>query len=208
MDCTQIRGRLLAWQYGELSPAEQAEVARHLAACAVCRQEASGWQEFRGQLQAFTGPAVQVNIPGIYQQALQRRESGTRRWRRAAVAVTALAAAVLIAVVPKLEVRVDASQLIVRWGAPAEPVPAPVLAQTPAPAPQVSAEDLALVKNLVRALAQEVQAGDRRQQEALLAMQARLEYVLGQTSEYVAANERDKAVLAAQFRLQRKGDHQ
>ncbi len=214
MHCTQIRERLLAWQYGDLSPVEQAEVTRHLATCAACREESSAWQEFRGQLGAFTGPAVQVNLSGVYQAAVQRHEQRVGRWRRSAIAIAAVAAVVLIAVGLKLEVRVDASQVVVRWGAPAEILPmseppGPVLIQTQPAAPQVTAEDLALVKNLIRALAQDVRTRDRQQQEALLQMQSRFETLLGRTTEYVAANERDKAALyLTQVRMQKKGDKQ
>ena len=215
MHCTQIRERLLAWQYGDLSPVEQAEVTRHLATCAACREESSAWQEFRGQLGAFTGPAVQVNLSGVYQAAVQRHEQRVGRWRRSAIAIAAVAAVVLIAVGLKLEVRVDASQVVVRWGAPAEILPSmseppgPVVIQTQPVAPQVTGEDLALVKNLIRALAQDVRTRDRQQQEALLQMQSRFETLLGRTTEYVAANERDKAALyLTQVRMQKKGDKQ
>jgi len=114
----------------------------------------------------------------------------------------------------KLEVRVEASQVVVRWGTPAEILPmseppGPVVIQTQPAAPQVTAEDLALVKNLIRALAQDVRTRDRQQQEALLQMQSRFETLLGRTTEYVAANERDKAALyLTQVRMQKKGDKQ
>src|SRR5437588_11953373 len=109
MNCTQIRERLLAWQYGELSPAEKAKVESHLVTCAACRQESSAWQEFGGKLGAFTGPAVQVDLSGLYREAMQRNERRMRRWRRSAMAAAAVAAIVLIAVGLKMEIRVDAS---------------------------------------------------------------------------------------------------
>jgi hypothetical protein len=222
MNCTQIREKLLAWQYGELSPAEQAEVESHLAACAACRQESSAWQEFRGKLGAFAGPAVQVDLSGLYREAMQRNERRVRRWRRSALAAAAVAAIVLIGVALKLEVRVDATQLVLRWANPpkiedriskiedrsADNRSSILHPPSLKSAPQVSAEDLQLVKDLVRVLAQEVQTRDRRQQEALFLLQARFETLLGQTYDHVAGNERDVAALyAAQFRLQKKGDN-
>jgi anti-sigma factor RsiW len=227
MNCEQIRERLLAWQYGELQAAEQTEVAKHLAGCAACREELSGWQEFRHQLGAFTGPAVRVDMPGLYQEAMRRSERRAWRWRRSALVAAAVAALVLIAVGLKLEVRVDAAQLVVRWGngegargrrGEGEKIQGPLAAADslgatvvpgPQAGPQVTAEDLALVKNLVRALAQDVRTRDRQQQKALSQMQARFESFLNQVDKYVAANERDKAAFyTAQFRLQKKGDHQ
>jgi len=223
MNCEQIHERLLAWQYGELPAAEQTEVSNHLAGCAACREELSGWHEFRHQLGAFTGPAVQVDLPGLYQEAVRRSERRARRWRRSGLVAAAVAALVLIAVGLKLEVRVDAAQLVVRWGSPngregegekeqgpltATDSPRPATVQAPGAGPQVTAEDLALVKNLIRALAQDVRTRDRQQQEALWQMQARFESFLDQVDKYVAANERDKAAFyTAQFRLQKKGDH-
>jgi hypothetical protein len=223
MNCKQIRERLLAAQYGELPTEEQALVETHLAECAACRQESAGWQEFRGALGEFTGPAVQVDLPALYRQAVLKNEQRTRRWRRSAIAAAAVAAVVLLAVGLKLQVRVDRTQIAMGWGAGAA-VDSPTgkiderdsqlrgLGDSSPPgqgkdAP-VSQEDLTLVKNLIRALAQDVRSRDRQQREALLAMQTRIEYLLGQTTEYVAANERDKAVLAAQFRIQKKGEHQ
>ena len=227
MNCEQTHERLLAWQYGELPAGEQTEVAKHLAGCAACREELSGWHEFRHQLGAFTGPAVQVDVPGLYQEAMRRSERRARRWRRSSLVAAAVAALVLIAVGLKLEVRVDAAQLVVRWGSgegergrggegekeQARHLPgtnsarAPIV-QAPEAGSQVTAEDLALVKNLVRALAQDVRTRDRQQQEAFWQMQARFESFLDQVGKYVIANERDKAAFyTAQFRLQKKGDH-
>src|SRR5439155_12941055 len=84
----------------------------------------------------------------------------------------------------------------------------PAAVPAPEAGPQVTAEDLALVKNLVRALAQDVRTRDRQQQEAFWQMQARFESFLDQVGKYVSAQERDKAAFyTAQFRLQKKGDH-
>jgi anti-sigma factor RsiW len=213
MNCTQTRERLLALEYGELSPTEQAEVDSHLATCATCQRESAAWREFRGKLGAFTGPVVHVNLATVYQHAMRRHERRVQSWRRTAIAASAAAAAVVVIVlVLKLEVRVNASQVVVRWGPPEQVLsatterPAPAI-QTRPGAPQVSAEDLALVKDLVRVLAQDAQNRDRQQQKALLQMEARFETLLRQVDEYVFANERDKAGLyTAQFRLRKKGD--
>src|SRR5439155_16243413 len=97
-----------------------------------------------------------------------------------------------------------AAQLVVRWGsgegekeqarhlAGTDSARAPIV-QAPEAGSQVTAEDLGLVKNLVRALAQDIRTRDRQQQEALWQMQARFDSFLDQVGKYVAANERDEA---------------
>ncbi len=216
MNCTQVRERLLVWQYGELPAAEGAEVEGHLATCAACREELSAWQSFRRRLEAFQGPAVHVDLPRVYQLAVQRHERRVRRWRRTALAVCAAAAVVLIAVGLKLEIRVEASQVVFRWGGPS-PVapqfqePAPPVVQIQPPLPPVTAEEVLLAKNLVRALAKEVETRDRQQQEALLRLQGRFETflaLLGRTNDRSASNERDvDALYAALFRISKKGEN-
>jgi hypothetical protein len=42
MTCDEIRAQLMAYQDGELEVGEREEVARHLADCAVCREELDG----------------------------------------------------------------------------------------------------------------------------------------------------------------------
>jgi hypothetical protein len=213
MNCTQVRERLLAWHYGELSIPERAAVDKHLETCADCRERSLAWREFRRTLDAFNTPAVQVNLPRLYQQAVERHERHVGRWRRAAVAVMAAAAVALVAVGLKLEIRMETSQVVVHWGGPSqglrqlpEPPPAPAMAQAQPPVPQVNPEDLQLVKDLIRVLAQDIQTRDRRQQEALLRLQAHFETLLGRANDRWAGNERDVAALyAAQFRLDKKG---
>ncbi|HEV3204625.1 MAG TPA: zf-HC2 domain-containing protein [Gemmataceae bacterium] len=214
MKCTEIRARLLAWQYGELPAAEGAQVEEHLASCAACREQSLVWQELRRKLDAFRQPAVEVDLPRVYQQAVERQERRVRRWRRGALAVIAAAAAVLLAVALQLEIRVDAAQIVFHWGGPSKVQPqsseplAPAMASTQPPVPSVVAEDLQLVKDLIRVLAKEIQTRDRRQQEELLNLQTRFETLLGRAYDHWAGNERDVAALyAAQFRFQKKGEN-
>jgi anti-sigma factor RsiW len=226
MNCNQVRDRLLAWQYGELSAGEQAEVEAHLAGCSTCREESSAWRGFRRRLEAFKGPALQIDLPRIYQQAAQRHERRVRRWRRTALAVLGLAAAVLIAVSLKLEIRVEASQVVLGWGGSANTPPQPAAEaggpldqiraedlesirawakemRTQSRIRQVNGEDLELVTELIRALAKDVQTRDRQQQDALLRFQARFETLLVRA---MASNERDVAALYnAYVRIPKKG---
>jgi anti-sigma factor RsiW len=212
MNCNEIRARLLAAQYGELPDAERGIVERHLAGCAACREESSQWREFRGLLDALRAPAVAVDLPRLYAQAAHRRERSVRRWRRAAWCAVAAAAAALVVVGMKLELRVGPSQVVLHWGGPPAAPPQgpdmpPATVPTPAAVPRVNSEELQLVKDLVRVLAQEVDTRDRRQQEELLRLQTRFETLLGRAFDRWASNERDVAALyAAQFRFQQKGE--
>jgi hypothetical protein len=233
MNCDQVRDRLLAWQYGELSAGEQAAIEAHLAGCSACREESSAWQGLRQRLEAFKGPALQIDLPRIYQQAAQRHERRVRRWRRTALAVLGMAAAVLIAAGLKLEIRVEASQVVLGWGGSAKVIPqTPDTPPQPAAVPggplaqisaqdlesirawakemrthgrirQVNGEDLELVTELIRALAKDVQTRDRQQQDALLRFQARFETLLVRA---MASNDRDVAALYNAFvRIPKKG---
>jgi anti-sigma factor RsiW len=215
MNCTDIRDRLLAWQYQELPAAERALVTKHLESCAACQEHSLVWRELSRRLDAFTGPAVAVDLPRLFHQVVQRQEQRARRWRRTALAfVAAVAAVLLIAIGLRLEIRLDGSQVVVRWGDPP-----PVAPQTPAPpsasatvpnqfsVPHVDPDDLQLVKDLVRVLAQEIQTRDRQQQQGLLRLQARFEAFLGAIDVRSANNERDVAALySAQFRITNKGE--
>jgi len=150
----------------------------------------------------------------VCQQAVQRQDQRVRWWRRTTVAVTAAAAVVLIVVGLKLELRVDATHIILGWGDSARvpPVniepPAPAVAQTQPPIPPAYGEDLQLVKDLVRVLAREIQVRRSEQQEELLRLQTRFETLLAQAYDHLAGNDRDVAALyAAHFRFPKKGEN-
>jgi anti-sigma factor RsiW len=215
MNCDDIRTRLLAWHYEELPAAEQAEVARHVDGCGSCREQSLAWQELGRKLDTLRVPAAHVELPRLFQQAVQRQERRLRGWRRTAAALVAAAAVGLIAVGLKLQIRMEASQVVVSWGNPPEAKPqVPELPSPPTIAPvqptvsQVNPEDVQLVKDLVRALATEIQWRDHQQQENLLRLQARFEALLGGALDRWASNERDVAALySAQFRLHKQGEN-
>jgi hypothetical protein len=175
MNCTDARARLPGLLYGDLSADEAGAVRKHLAGCAGCRQEQAALEGVRRLLdQAPTPPAVQVDLPRLYAAAAAHRR-GARRWRRGLV-VAGVAAAALLAVLLRMEVRVDAGQLVLRWGAPPETQPAPLLPRPEAPpAPAVTAADLKFLKDLLLAQADDALANDERVRQALVDLQARLD---------------------------------
>ena len=69
------------------------------------------------------GQSKPVDIAAIYRAALDRQVKTARRWKRVAGAIATLAAGViLLALVPKLDVRVTGDEFTVRWGQPAKVV--------------------------------------------------------------------------------------
>ena len=89
------------------------------------------YPETRAALDAIPAPAIRpVDLAAIYRTAHERQIWIARRWKRTTVGLTALAAGViLLALVPKLDVRCNAEEFAVRWGEPpriVEPAPAVV----------------------------------------------------------------------------------
>jgi anti-sigma factor RsiW len=214
MNCSEIRTALPELLYGELTPAQAQAVQSHLATCAACQAEFSGLKQVSGALDKLTVPPVRVDVGQIYWQGQVRQALRVKRWRRAAVAMTGIAAAVVVMALLQLEVRVDDRQLVLRWGGAREtfgqivpdPKQAPGQSGHERQAPQLetaSAEvalaDLKLLRDLLHALAADVDGRDRQQQESLAAMQRqldRLERVAQErwtaTVRYVAANTRSE----------------
>jgi anti-sigma factor RsiW len=216
MNCTQAREALPGLLYGDLPPDETTAVQGHLADCSVCRTEYTALQRLRKALDtAPPVPAVQVDLPRLYQQAGQFQERRLRRWRRAALAAFAAAAVVLLLFGLSLELRVQGHQLVVRWGSPPPegvtptPAPQPVrqdVAQVPPSVVLVSEEELRLMKDLIHALAADVKSRDRQQQEALTRLQLRLEALQTLSNRRWADTERTHTVFyTALFGPREKG---
>jgi hypothetical protein len=118
----------------------------------------------------------------------------------------------LIALALNLEVRLEGNQAVVRWGsapavpAPVMPLPPPLVQKEPPPM-AVTAEEVQLLKELIRALAADVEHRDRRQQLALTQVQGRLDALQRQAQQRWAATAEDVAALyTAQFGSRPKGE--
>ncbi|MBF6569031.1 MAG: zf-HC2 domain-containing protein [Candidatus Binataceae bacterium] len=116
-DCSEIRPLLSAFGDGELAPAELLTVARHLAGCATCEQEAADFASLGNQLrttvEASVGTlaldnltaSVQARIDqlrpsvwsrfGLWLQSIDERMSSTFSLASAVVAMAALTALIL-----------------------------------------------------------------------------------------------------------------
>lgn len=205
MTCIRARELLPLLLYEDLTAAEASEVRCHLQQCPGCQQEFAALGGVRQALAAMPAAAANVNLEHIYASAARLQHLQVRRWRRAAGALTAVAAVLLVCLGLKLEVRCEPDHFSVRWGAPpaAPPPPPSVVVQPPA----VTAEDLQLVKGLIQVLMADLQDRDRQQQQALRRLQLHLETLQRQHQQRLVATERDvTALYTAQFGTRGKGD--
>ena len=193
MNCADIRTRLHEIVCGDLDNDQSTAVEQHCAACAECRNELAALKRLRKTLDAPPAPAVRVDTARIYADAAQIQHRQARRWRRAAIALLGAAAALLLVLFLKLELRLEAQQLVVRWGsapAPVAPAPQPPAAEaTTSPSP-INSEEFQLMKDLIRALAADSDTRDRRWQQEVSALQARLAFLQERSQE------RDRVVAA------------
>src|SRR5262245_7783395 len=193
MNCSQARDRLPGLLYGDLPAAEAAAVEDHLAGCPACRNEHAALRGVRRALDALPAPPVEVDLPRLYRAEADRRARQLRRWRRAAVALAGAAAVLLLVVGLRLELRVEAHQLVVRWGTP-PPAPPPV-ARAEARPDRATQEQVQLLGELVHALAGDLEARDQRQRGELRRLQAQLERLRWQSEQRWAATEDNVSAL-------------
>jgi hypothetical protein len=216
MNCTHIRTRLAEFIHGGLTPQDRKQVEVHLQACTACRAECAALQQVGRLLDRLPAPAVQVDLVRLYCDAADARQRRLRRWRRIAVALgIATAAALLVAVGLRCEVRVEAHQVVVRWGTP-PPAPDAVPPLPPAPlivehvasgvSPEVE-ERLRMLGELIETLAAEGEARDRRQSEELVRLKARLQEMRLEAARWHESTKRDvTALYQVQFPPKRNGE--
>lgn len=203
MHCPEIRDLLPLHLYGDLSADQAAEMEKHLAECGACRRDWEAHQATRPMLDAVAVPAVQVDLPRIYAESARQQQRRLRRWQYAAAAFALAASILFVALALKLEVRAEAHQVTVRWGvAPTGP---PVASAT-APPTAANPEELQLVKDLLRAVAGELEVRDERRRQELALLQSRLDVLQRQNQRLWATTERDMAaVVALQLKNGEKG---
>jgi hypothetical protein len=212
MNCAEARTRLSALLYGDLPSGGADAVRSHLAGCVACRQEYTALQHMRHALDAVPAPAVQVDLPRLFQEAAARQVLRARRWRRAALAGCAAAALVLVIAGLRVQVHVDAHQLTLRWGgAPTvDTVSVPRGPDAPPPEGRASADmerRLELMSSLIHALNEDLEERDANQRQVLRRIQARLDELQFQGNARWGETERNIAALyAAQFGPTKKGE--
>jgi anti-sigma factor RsiW len=218
MNCADVRARLPALLYGDLAADEASCVREHLAGCPSCQREQTAVTQVRHLLQAVPAPPVAVDLPRLYHEAARLQERRLRRWRRVAVASLAAAAAVVLAVLlSRMEIRLDANQAVLRWGAvpaPEQPAPLPppeehVIAAAPTEATAEVEQQLRLLTELVQALSSDADRRDESRQRELTLLRSQLQTLRQQMTQLRLATEQDVAALyAAQFPEKKKGASQ
>jgi hypothetical protein len=209
MKCSHVREELPALVYGDLQPEPRDRLQEHLAACPACLQELAALERVRGMLDRVPAPEVQVDVARLYREAARRQGDRLRAWRRAAYALGAAAAAVLLLTIGlNLDVRIESHQVVVRWGAPRslskeEPVPEKhqereiVQVETPLPAETVA--EMRTLSELVQLLAKDIEARDDRLQLDMARLRATVRDLQRKTSEQWADAQRD---IAGMYTLQ------
>ena len=189
MNCTLIRQRLSELLYEDLPPADREQLLSHLAQCPECRSEYASLRELKRALNIVSAPEVSVNLPALYQQVADHQARGERRWRRTALALAGLAAALIVGLALRWEIRLGRDQIVIRWTAstPAvEPAPNPMagtstFVRTEPLVPAATEAELLPLRGVIYTLAEdmdklarEVEARDQRQQHTTARLQEQL----------------------------------
>jgi hypothetical protein len=203
MQCENARPLLPLHVYGDLADPERTAVEAHLTQCPACQSELAEFQKLREQLNSLPAQGMHVDMGRIYSLQTRRRQKQSRRWQL--VALAAIAAAVLV-LLTRLEIHANAGQLVIRWGKP-EPVVAiekPAAVAPPAPAPaepnREMAERLHVMNDLIHALADTIETGDRQRREDLQRLQIQLAVLQRQSQRQYDENQNNvDALYTAQF---------
>jgi hypothetical protein len=214
MSCTRTRALLAEFLHGGLTSADRKEVEVHLQGCAGCRRECAALQQVGHLLDGLPAPASEVDLAQLYRDAAESQQRRLRRWRRIAVTLSiAAAAAVFLAVGFRCEIRLEAHQVVLRWGMPPQDVvppapPVPVIEERVATAisPEVEVR-LRILSEVVETLAAEGEARDRSLREELVWLKARLQQMRQQAAHRQESTEGDLTALdQVQFHPNRKGE--
>jgi anti-sigma factor RsiW len=197
MSCTNIRPLLPQAVYGDLAGEEAALVEAHLSQCPACQEELTALRQVRQQLAIIPVPAVHIDMARLYQDAAHRT---TRRWRRWLFASAGVAAALWLGLLAlNFELRIEAHQLVLRWGSPplrdaqprpAEESPPSVLIARQAPTAEVE-QQMALLSQWVPALARDGERRDEEHAREIALLKARIALMQRQADVRLAAAERD-----------------
>src|SRR5262249_42310126 len=144
-----------------------------------------------------------VDLAGIYQDRLARARRRSRLWQLAGGLAVAVCALLLLL---RIDIRVNAQQLVLRWGQP-EPViqerviPEVVQASPSSAEPsQEVLERLRLMDELIHALADSVEVNDQKRHDDLLQLQRELAALQRRSElQFVETHQDMNALYTAQF---------
>jgi hypothetical protein len=211
MNCEQARGLLPELAYADVTGEDRLGLTAHVRDCAGCAAELRELIGLRKLLEAASaGPAarVRVDVPRIYARAAELQRSAARRWRRGALAGMAVAAALLLALVLRVELRWHEQQLVIGWGTPAprQAVPGERHAPLP-PAPVLVASEIDVLRDLIHAMAKDIDSRDRERRAAIVALEKRLDGLSAASDRnWTAARNDLRALYLAYFGNRSKGD--
>ncbi len=127
MNCNEIRSRLPVYCLGDTEPNEVMLIEAHLQGCVECRREASSFRGLLRLLDQVPVPVSSFDVPEFYRRVSVVHQTQARRWRRVAVWGLSAAAAILVLLLfSRLEFRLEAHQVVLRWGQPSNLPIAPV----------------------------------------------------------------------------------
>jgi len=205
MNCEHARALLPESVYVELPVAQRDELKQHVSQCPACAEAWRGLHGVRQMLDSLPPPAVEVDLPLLYQEARALDDRRLRRWRRVAWASAAAAGVLLTVTILRVEVRWDQRELAFGWGA-ARPVPPVLKLPEESPLPTTVLADLQLVKDLIHSIVADM---DERQQEhaaALANLEQRLESIQSMSNRRSLATQNDfRALYTACFGVAEKG---
>ncbi|MCI0681732.1 MAG: hypothetical protein L0Y71_06485 [Gemmataceae bacterium] len=211
MNCEQARALLVE---GGAAAAIDESLTDHLAACPACARVRRELDQVRRALDAVPGPPVRVDLGALYRRAGELERLRYRNWRRLAWAASAAAAIFLVALCLRFEVRWHQRQLVIGWGLPAQPLPAQPI-EPPAPAPPIQtdsaqqeqlAADLMLMKDLIHALAADVQYRADEQRSAVADLERRLDGMSATANARWTSTQQDvRALYTACFGVRDQG---
>ncbi len=111
MNCTNVRERLPELLYESLSLAEAEKLNDHLAHCLACKSEFASLQDLQRTLDSVRAPDESVHLPTLYRCIADLHQKKTKRWRRTALSMAGIAAAVIVVIAFRLEIRLDMDKL-------------------------------------------------------------------------------------------------
>lgn len=219
MNCLQAHQQLPALIYGDLTPEEKTALEKHLEGCLPCRQACAALRGIRELLDRVPAPESRLDVSQVYRQAAERQTRRVRFWRRAATALCGTAAALLVvALLSRMEVRLEPDQIVLRLGSPragGEAIQSP-LASVAQPARvafpdnhslAATEEQLQLLSQLIHALADSTEVRDLRQRQELVQLRVELRDLQRRTAQWRMATEHDvDALYTAQLISTKKGE--
>jgi hypothetical protein len=206
MKCTDVRAVLPLLIYDEPS-VDDVAMKEHLASCPACRRELEALQGVRRLLEIAPVPQVAVDVAQLQRSVAERQLRREGNWRRAALGLGGIAAMLLLALGLRLEVRLEANQLVVRWGDP--PIvqafrPDHIVSESQDGKPDLQ-EELRVLSDLIHALKQDADERDQRSAERLDRLQKHVSALQSQGDLRWDTTEKDVAAL---YLLTRRGEKQ